>query len=204
MATRRTKNGDEEKLDFDTLEKVIALLEQEKPITKKEACSILNITYNTTRLASLIEKHKEKKKRDAERRASLRGKPVTKDEVVYIITSYLEGDTVDSICKATFRGTQIVHGVLEEYNVPVRARSHDYFNPKLLPEGCMRDRFEVGEIVYSSRYDCIASIEEEIKQKGQWIYRIWLKPEKWSQYAYQEACELGSLKHLIELGIKLT
>ena len=63
MATRRTKNGDDEKLDATNLEKVIALLEPEegKPISKKDACAILNISYNTARLASLIEKHKEKK-----------------------------------------------------------------------------------------------------------------------------------------------
>ena len=29
----------------------------EPPITKKEACSILNITYNTTRLGKIIDEH---------------------------------------------------------------------------------------------------------------------------------------------------
>ena len=43
-----------EKLDETTLNKVVFLLEQPNPITKKEACEILNITYNTTRLNKIL------------------------------------------------------------------------------------------------------------------------------------------------------
>ena len=62
MATRKTKNSDDEKLDAQNLEKVIALLEptEGKPISKKDACAMLCIAYNTTRLGTLIEKYKEK------------------------------------------------------------------------------------------------------------------------------------------------
>ena len=39
-----------EKLDDINIKRVIDALESEIPITKKDACEILNISYNTTRL----------------------------------------------------------------------------------------------------------------------------------------------------------
>ena len=203
MAARRTKNGDDEKLDATSLEKVIALLEpaEGKPISKKDACAILNISYNTARLASLIEKYKEKKAVNAARRAALRGKPATPNEISYIISEYLEGATVESITEKTFRGITFVKAILEENNVPIRAKAHDYFKPELIPEGAMQERFTVGEVVYSARYDSTARVDAELHQKGQWVYRIWLLSEKWKQFAYQEAAELASLVHLRKLGV---
>ena len=68
----------------------------------------------------------------------------------------------------------------------------------------MRERFNIGEIVYSARYDSIARIDSE-KQDSRygWIYRIYLLADKWQQSAYQEACELASLEHLRKLGVRV-
>jgi hypothetical protein len=208
MATRRSKNSEEEKLDAASLEKVIKLLEPTeegvKPITKKDACSILNITYNTTRLAKLIETYKDKKAREASRRAALRGKPATPDEIRCIIEGYLEGDPIDALSDRTFRSPGFVRQILDQYDVPIRARAHDYFKPPLIPEGAVRERFIVGEVVYSARYDSIAKVEgESLHKTGEWVYKIWLLSDKWHQYALQPASELASLEHLIKLGIKL-
>lgn len=205
MATRRVKN-DDERLDDAHMERVIAFLEPKegKPGTKKEACQILGITYNTTRLATLIEKYKEKKAKDAERRAEKRGKPATQDEITYIIQEYLEGATVDAISKSTYRGATFIKAILEKYSVPVRATSHDYFRPEIIPEGAMRDRFAIGEVVYSSRYDSIARIDSEQNDpRYGFIYRIWLLADKWKMCAYQEAYELGSLEHLRKIGVRI-
>lgn len=204
MATR-SKNP-EERLDDAHMERVIALLEpaEGKPGTKKEACAILGIAYNVTRLGTLIEKYKEGKKRDAERRASLRGKPATQDEIVFVISEYLEGSTIDGLTKSTYRPGAFVKNILEKYAVPIRSSSHDYFRPELVPEGAMRDRFAIGERVYSARYDSLAVVETERNcPKNGWIYRIWLESDKWLQYAYTEAHELASLQHLRELGVKI-
>lgn len=202
MATR-VKN-ENERLDDAHMERVIAGLEQDKPITKKEACQILGIAYNTTRLGTLIEKYKDGKARDAKRRAELRGKPATQDEIVYIISSYLEGETIDGLSKSTFRSTGFVNTILEKYNVPLRARAHDYFRPELIPDGAVRTRFDLGEVVYSVRYDSIARIEtEQLSDKHGYVYRIWLLSERQLQYAYQEACELASLQHLRDMGVKI-
>ena len=51
------KSKAHEKLSFDNIERVIQQLEQDNPITKKEACGMLNIRYNTTRLQRIIEDH---------------------------------------------------------------------------------------------------------------------------------------------------
>ena len=56
MAIRK-KAG--EKLDEATLNKVSALLNQDNPITKKEACEMLNISYNTTRLGKILDDFNE-------------------------------------------------------------------------------------------------------------------------------------------------
>jgi len=204
MATRATKEN--ELLTPANLERVITLLEptEGKPASKKDCCAILGIAYNVTRLASLIEKYKENKARDAARRAALRGKPATQEEITFVIQEYLEGATVDSISKSTFRGSAFVKGILDKYAVPVRAGSHDYFKPELIPEGAVRDRFRVGEVVYSSRYDSIARIDsEQTDARYGWVYRVYLLAEKWQQSAYQEAYELASLEHLRELGVRV-
>lgn len=203
MANRKTKNGDEERLDPANIEKVIALLEAEKPITKKDACSILNIAYNTTRLATLIEKHKEKVARDRQRRLEKRGKPATPDEIQYIIAGYLEGDSIESLSDSTHRGTTFVKSILDNYSVPIRARAHDYFKPELIPDGAVRTVFEIGEKVYSARYDSLATVEDEFPHADERVYRIWLLSDRWQQYAYQPASELASIKHLAELGVKV-
>lgn len=203
MANRKTKNGDEEKLDPANIEHVIKLLEGEKPITKKEACSILNIAYNTTRLGSIVEKHKEQKERTRKKRAEKRGKPASADEIKYIISTYLEGGTFESISDTVYRSNGFVKQVLDDYSVPIRARAHNYFKPELIPDGAVRTKFEIGETVYSARYDSICTVEGEYPHSEEYVYRVWLSSDRWQQYAYQPASELASLKHLEEVGIKI-
>ena len=205
MATRRVKNEDE-RLDDAHMERVIAMLEPKegKPCTKKDACQVLGIAYNTTRLATLIEKYKEKQAYEVKRRSELRGKPATKEEIVYIIGEYLEGATVDAISNSTFRPSGFIKRILQENAVPIRQSSHDYFRPELIPDDACRLRYSVGEIVYSARYDSIARIDAETQDSRYgWVYRIYLLAEKWQMSAYQEAYELASLQHLRELGVRV-
>jgi hypothetical protein len=186
------------------MDRVIAALEQEKPITKKAACEMLAIAYNTTRLGKLIEDYQKKKAREAGRRANLRGKPATSEEITYVIQEYLEGSTIDALTKSTFRPANFIKHILEKYSVPIRATSHDYFKPELIPEGAARERFTVGEKVYSARYDSMANIEAEQPHPSEgWVYRIWLLSDRWLQYAYQPANELASLEHLRTLGVRV-
>ena len=199
---------EEERMTDANIAKVIRLLEPQeegvKPITKKDACQILGMAYNTTRLGTIIEQFKEKQARTAKRKAELRGKPVTKDEIVYIISEYLAGEPIDAITKQTYRSAAIIKKVLEDYSVPIRVPGHSYFSPQLVPDGAIRDKFKLGEVVYSARYDSTARIEAEQQHpKHGWVYRIWLLSEKWMQSAYQPAYELASLQHLRELGVRV-
>ena len=208
MATRKRSASEEELMTDANISRVIRLLEPaeegKKPITKKDACQMLGMSYNTTRLGTLIEEYKQKQVRTAQRKSQLRGKPATQEEKVYIISEYLNGETVDAISKMTYRSSRFIKDVLEGNSVPIRVPGSSYFNPELIPDGAVRDRFKVGEVVYSSRYDSIARIDAEQKSdKYGFVYRIWLLSDRWLQSAYQEASELASLEHLRELGVKI-
>ena len=208
MATRKRPQLETELMTDANIAKVIRLLdpqeEGKKPITKKDACAILGMSYNTTRLGTIIEEYKQKQTRISERKSQLRGKPATQEEKVYIISEYLGGETVDAISKMTYRSSRFIKDVLESNSVPIRVPGSSYFNPEMIPDGAVRDRFKIGEVVYSSRYDSTARIDAEQKSdKYGWVYRIWLLADKWKQSAYQEASELASLEHLREMGVRI-
>jgi hypothetical protein len=208
MAKRRRKTElEQERMTDANMLKVIGLLEPKQPgtppITKKEACAILGMSYNTSRLADIIQDFKARQNREKERRAALRGKPATEQEISFIIKEYLEGGTVESISKSTYRGSEFIKNILDHYHVPRRAISYNYFTPQLIPDEATKDRFSVGETVYSTRYDTLAKVmSEKPHSEYGWVYNIWLSGEKWMQYAYQPACELASLKHLEQAGVK--
>lgn len=197
----RAKNYDE-KLDDVSIERVIKYL-SEKGATKKVACQMLNIAYNTSRLDKLIETFKTKREQDALRRAEKRGKPATKEEISYIITEYLNGATLDSISKSLYRGTTLIKNILEEYSVPQRASSPDYFRPELIPDGAVSEGFLEGETVYSARYDCLAKVIKEVPCSSGKAYSIWLNSDRYREFAYQPVWELASLRRLREAGIPL-
>ena len=208
MATRKRPALEEELMTDVNISKVIRLLEPteegKKPITKKDACAILGMAYNTTRLGTIIEEYKQKQIRTAQRKSQLRGKPATQEEKVFIITEYLNGETVDAISKMTYRSSRFIKDILEGNSVPIRVPGSSYFSPELIPDGAIRDRFKIGEVVYSSRYDSTARIDAEQKsEKYGFVYRIWLLADKWQQNAYQEASELASLEHLREMGVRI-
>ena len=204
MAKRRKTDLELEKMTDANITKVIKLLEPQdgKPITKKDACQILGMSYNTTRLASIIEEFKQKQQRIAEQKAKLRGKPITDTERANIIQEYLGGATIDSISKMTYRGSHLIKQVLEENSVPIRQPGHSYFTPELIPDGAARDRFQIAEVVYSARYDSMAKIKtEKFDPKHGYVYSLWLLSERWLQWCWQPAYELASLEHLRKIGV---
>ncbi len=204
MAKRRKTELEQEKMTDANIAKVIKLLEPSdgKPITKKDACQMLGMAYNTTRLASIIEEFKQKQIRIAEQKAKLRGKPLSDNERINIIQEYIGGSTIDSISKMTYRGAHLIKQVLEDNSVPIRQPGHTYFNPQLIPDGAVRDRFNLCEVVYSARYDSLAKIKEEkLDPKHGYIYSMWLLSEKWLQWCWQPAYELASLEHLRKIGV---
>ena len=86
---RRIKKKDTENLSDTNIRKVINLLSGDSPITKKEACGILNISYNTTRLQRIIDEFEETQTYREKRKAQNKGKAATKDEVADAVTRFL-------------------------------------------------------------------------------------------------------------------
>ena len=200
------RSKDSENLTRDNLKKVVELLSAEKPITKKAACELLNISYNTARLDKIIEDFKAKEVFRKEQRAKKRGKPFTPDEYNLIATAYLaDGSSLDAIAERLYRSTDSVKDAIQQMALPQRQKSYSYFKPQLIPDDAVQEQFDIGEVVWSTRYESIAEVMDlvQIHESLGYVYRIWLKDEKWQQYAYQPAYELASLKHLTKFGVSL-
>ena len=112
----RTKKH--ENLTQANISKVIELLnptDGSKPITKKEACAILNIAYNTTRLGNIISEYHEMAEFRALRKAQNKGKAATEAEIRDTVKMYLEGDNVSEIAKSLYRSPAFIKGIINKW-----------------------------------------------------------------------------------------
>jgi len=217
MATRgKVKAKEGENLTEANIKRVIELLEAEKPISKKDACEILSISYNTTRLAKIIEQYKQDQEEQQRRRAANRGKAATPYEIQSIISGYLDGDTIAEISKRIYRSSGFVKEVIESVGVPQKVTAGDYWHAGLIPEQCAREEFERGQIVWHARRHCMAIVleQKQASDKTNNYYQVYvIEPiEEPSPYfpQYTEyggyfdgayAYDLGSLDHLKQYGV---
>ena len=133
--SRRVKKKEYENLSASNIKKVISLLnpstpgvqpsgqptEQiKKPISKKEACDILNIAYNTTRLDKIISEYYEQLEYVASRKKKNRGRAATKQEVAESVAGYLRGEPIADIAKGLYRSSAFVKAIIERVGVPER------------------------------------------------------------------------------------
>jgi len=227
---RRLKKKDHENLSDTNIRKVIELLNGQAPISKKEACSILNIAYNTTRLQRIIDDFEETQAYRSKRKLQNKGKAATKDEVADAVTRFLSGEPISEIASGLYRSSGFVKAIIERVGVPQKQEGvYDY-----LPEECVAEDFAVGEIVWSARYHGPAIIRAELsvdyqaerpgyrdvnyeKKYGTKAYNIWViekidddYSERWTTStgggfaATQLAYDLGKLSHLKEHGVDLS
>ena len=232
---RGVKKKDYENLSSENIQKVVELLNGETPITKKEACEILNISYNTARLNRIIEEHNEQQEYERTRRAQNRGKAASDYEIAEIARSYLQGESVSTIAKGLFRSPAFVTAVVEKVGIPSRPRNKEARRKvAFLPDNCVAEEFEPGEIVWSARHHSAAIIEHELSvdyqaekpgfndvnyenRYGSKCYAIyvleeidqskdfWVAGVQTGGYqAYSLAYDLGKLSHLKEYGVDLT
>jgi transposase len=211
------KTKKHEKLTETNISHVIELLRAEKPITKKEACSILNISYNTTRLANIIQEHEDTMQYRELRKNQNKGKGLTESEKKQIIEYYLEGDNIMNIAKQLYRSPAFIKSVIERLGIPQKLAESDYKGRRnaLLPEQCVKETFEVGEKVWSPRDNKFAEIVEDYGMSNKYeshSYRLWvLEPCDTSKTYFPHldgtrtgytsfalAYELGSLEHIKE------
>jgi len=201
------------------------LLSAEKPITKKEACQILNISYNTTRLNSIIETHQEQELHREKRKAQNRGKAATKEEIKQVVRDYLTGENVSTISKYMYRSPAFVKSILDRVGVPQKPPSKDdRRHPAFLPETCLSEEFFPEEIVWSAHYHSPALVinEEGGEEKRQFYldkygsrcYKIYIFEKPSGEdlylpaglagfYGASLAYDLGKLSHIEEMGINL-
>jgi transposase len=228
MAIRK-KAG--EKLDEATLTRVSTLLNQDNPITKKEACEMLNISYNTSRLTKILDDFNETASYREVRKSQNRGKKSTSMEIRETIECYLKGETISDISKRLYRSTTFVKNILDKVGVPEKLPKTKQKGAAYLPEECVSESFEMGEKVWSASYHAPAIIEEEYTKEyqnknaglkytnyedkyGCSLYRVWIieGEAEWNDRfgymtggfsAHQLAYDLGSLKHLEQYGVRL-
>lgn len=199
----RVKRKDYEKLDDVTVARVIQLLEQDKPVTKKAACEILNISYNTARLGKIIQEYKDKIEYTKKRMKANKGRAFNEYEIKDMVISYLSGESITKIAKGLFRSTHVVKNYLKVIKMPVRSSEATYHKPDMLPDDMVSETFEIGEMVWSSRYNCVAEIRDSewdvTNQRN--IYALWTFG-KYNQFAVQPAHELGKLEILKQFKLR--
>ncbi len=187
-------------------------MNSDKPITKKEACDILNISYNTTRLNKILEEYKERIAYTEKRRSMNKGRKAQPHEIQAAITEYLQGETVSEIAKGMYRSAGFVKAILERIGVPQRPPSlEERMSYAFLPESCVAEDFSAGEKVWSAKYHAPALIDKEVEvaskyeSKGYSIYVLESTEglNTGGFYAYALACDLGKLTHLEQYGINL-
>ncbi len=210
----RVKKKDGENLSPDNIEKVIKGLNDAKPITKKAACEMLNISYNTARLTKIIEEHNQDKETTKRLRSANKGKAAQAHEIQTVITGYLSGEPIAAIANQLYRSPSFVKTIVERIGIPERGGS--YFEPTLVPDPCMSTSFDSGQLVWSFKHDAMAIVrkqETNVSDTENNIYQIYViepieEPSPYFAidsfggfYGTVPAYELGSLEHLKEHGV---
>ena len=227
MGVRGIRAKKSEKLDDENLTRVQEALTSDNPITKKEACEMLNISYNTTRLNKILAEHDETMQYRAVRKSQLKGTRATDAEVKQVIEWYLSEHPVSEIAKSLYRSSTFVKNILNRVGVPEKRPSTEQgAGSKMgyLPDECVAESFEIGEKVWYAREDLPAIIKKVmpnnnqtnyIEKYGAACYHIYVIQETdfESPYfgflenagynAHAIAYDLGSLKHLEKYGAEI-
>ena len=204
-----------------------------KAITKKEACDILNIAYNTTRLNKIIEEYHDKKEYTAARKKKLRGRPASSAEIAEACESYLQGGTISEISKSLFRSPAFVRSLLETVGVPQRpASKEEKLGSHYYPDELMADEYTSGEIAWSATYHAAVEVKHKLTREfleskkgmtqfdyeskyGCPAYAVYIRQKVDSEdtffsnvnsggfSAYVPAYELCKLEHLKQYGVRI-
>ena len=158
-----------EKLSHENIGRVIEHLNADSPITKKEACEMLNIRYNTTRLQRIIDDYNDMQEYREKRKSQNKGKAATRDEIKTVVQSYLEGYNISEIAKNIYRSPSFVKNIVERVGVPQKLAESDYegIRNSMLPEECVAESFEYNEKVWFPKKNKFAIVKDEITPQYQ-------------------------------------
>lgn len=205
MATRGIKVKEGEDLSPSNIARVIEALEKTPPITKKEACQMLRISYNTTRLGKIIDEYQQRLELNEKRKKAVRNTPVDNFDRQAIVQDYLSNESISSIAERIFRSPQVVKNILKQYNIPLRNKAYTYQDPVVLEDDSWAEDYKKGDLVFSARYNSPAYIEAlmEVNEAHGSVYRIWVLGDH-AQWAVQPYYELADLRRIQkELNIKI-
>ena len=191
-----------EKLDEANVRAVIKALKADKPISKKEACNMLNITYNTTRLKNIIEDLEAKIVFRRKQRAAVRKTEVSTMDKQSIVQSFVAGDALGEIVKNSYRSLKVVKDILAAYSLPFRAVADSRV---LIEEEQTSSNYSKGDLVWSAKYNAYAEIVKRLgdNEEGA-VYHIYILGDN-GQNAAQPFFELIDLrKAQRELTLNLT
>ena len=227
---RRVKKKDHENLSETNIQKVISLLNGKQPISKKEACSMLNIAYNTTRLQRIIDDYQDKIEYRELRKKQNRGRGASNEEIREAVERYLSGESIAEIASGLYRSSGFIRSIIDRVGVP---RVEKESGVAVLPDSCVADSFSPGEVVWSAVYQKPARVDYELsvdyqaeregfvdvnyeRKYGSKCYAIYVMEEirddteKWANVetggyaAYSLAYDLGKLSHLEKYGVDLS
>ena len=191
---------------------------------------MLNIAYNTTRLQKIIDDYYDKKEYKALRKKQNRGRGATDAEIREAVERYLSGDSLAEIASGLYRSTGFVKSLIERVGVPNVGKESGV---ACLPDSCVAEEFEDGEVVWSAVYNKLARVDYEVsidyqaekagfvdvnyeKKYGSKCYAIYIMEEvredvdKWANVdkggftAYSLAYDLGKLSHLKKYEVDLS
>ena len=175
MVKRGIKKKDYERLDDATVARVVSLLEGEEKFTKKAACEILNISYNTTRLNRIIQEYKDKLEFRKKRFIANKGQPFSDLELRELVADYLNNKSIASIADSLYRSVHKVKKKIEELHLPERTKDSSYWDPEMIPDEAVSKTFDIGELVWSARYNAVAEVREGSEWYQGEIYSIWVR-----------------------------
>ena len=158
-----------EKLSHENISRVIEHLNADNPITKKEACEMLNIRYNTTRLQRIIDDFNDMQEYREKRKSQNKGKAASRDEIKTVVQSYLEGYNISQIATSIYRSPSFVKNIVERVGVPQKLAESDYegIRNSMLPEQCVAESFEYNERVWFPKQNKFAIVKDEITPQYQ-------------------------------------
>lgn len=191
---------------------------------------MLNISYNTTRLQRIFDDYQDKKDYRELRKKQNRGRAATDAEIREAVERYLSGESIAEIASGLFRSPGFVKSLIDRVGVPSISKESRW---AYLPDSCVAESFDAGEIVWSAKYQKPARVEAELsvdyqaerpgfidvnyeKKYGSKCYSIYVMeevrddPERWAIvetggfYAFSLAYDLGKLSHLEKYGVDLS
>lgn len=166
--------------------------------TKKSIYEFLGVGSYATAEKRIQEWKDEQEMREAMRKKK-RGTSIEGVELANIIEGYLSGDSFETVADRHYRSTAMIRNTLERVGALLRVNETvDPLNPPALPEEAMSEVFVEGEHVWLPAYQCMAVVKKEVSPG---VYRCWTLDEGLQQNVHVHNWDMGSMKHLVDLGV---